>query len=306
MPSGSHGGSRGSHSSGGARSSSSRSFGSSSRSSSSSSRRYSSSSGNYRGGFGGGGFHFGPRRPFRMHFGTRVYVFGGKLSLFIPLIIIAVILLFSFSGVCSSKKEFIKNIKVDYAYYHQMIAHAEQNSEYMKEGVVKDRFFNDEADRWYYTYELKTNHNMPLEGYTYSIYTNDQIFSIQIGSKIQVAVNSSTVTFSTDSVPVDFKNFNYTDDGEYIKANETLKTFTAIKIISWMLVIGSVAGMILYMVKTKKREDEEKQIEQDRAQEKHELETEALKKDLDWRCDYCGNMNKSSTNKCNNCGAGKQ
>ena len=228
MPSGSHRTSGGSHRSGGSRSSSSsRSFGSSSsRSSSSYSRssssssysRSSSSSRSYGGGYsspsyhgGGGGFHVWrprPRRPFRMHFGTRVYVFGSKLSLFVPFIIIMAFALVICSNIVRADKAYLNTIKVDYAYYHQMIETAEADDRYLQDAVVTDKFYNEEFGKWYYLYELKTQYNQNLEGETYCIYTNEQIAQIRINDKIKVATNSIIVTMSTDSVPIDFKNFN--------------------------------------------------------------------------------------------------
>ena len=286
MPSGSHRTSGGSHRSGGSRSSG----GSFSRTS-----------------FGGSrGGHMGPRPPFRMHFGTRVYVFGGKLSLFFPFILFALFAIIISSTLVSSQKQFVKNIKVDYFYYHQMILDAEANPELMKEAEVTDRFYNEEIGRWYYFYELETHNGSTLEGETYAIYTNEQISLIRVGDKIKVAVNSAKVTLFTDSVPIDFKNFKYQDSAEYIQARKSLTGYRIFNVLFWIVEVGLVSGMILYMVKTKKREDLEKQVEQDRAQEKHELETEAIKKELDWRCEYCGNKNKASDSKCENCGAGKK
>jgi len=287
MPSGSHRTRGGSHRSGGARSSSSRSF-----NSSSSSTRNSNS------------LNRGP--TFRMNFGTRVYVFGNKISLFIPFIFFALIAIIVCSVSISSNKTFIKNIKIDYAYYHQMIAHAELNPEFLKDAEVTQKFYNDEVDRWYFYYELKTFFGEDLEGETYAIYTTSQISKINIGDKIKVAVDSSEVTNLTDSVPIDFKNFSYKTDAEYMLTSNRLKNIKIAKGVLWGLEGVLVGGMILYMVKTKKREDQEKQVQQERAQEKHRLETEALKKDLDWRCEYCGNKNKASESKCLNCGAGKK
>lgn len=308
MPSGSHGGSRGSHRSGGARSS-----GGFSRSRSSGSFRPSTSrspsSGHNNGprSFGGGfgGWIMGLRRPFRIHFGTRVYVFGSKVALFIPFILFMAVLIIISSTRVSFCEDYIKNIKVDYAYYHQMILNAEQNPEYMKQGTVIDKFYNDDAGRWYYTYEIERENGFPLEGYTYSVYTNEQIASVIIDSPILIAINKTEVDLQTDSIPIDFKNFNYKDDGEYIEYSKDLKSAKLKKIVYWLIEIALIGGAVLYMVKTKKREDLEAQETKEREAEKHELEKKVLTQDLDWCCDYCGKINKAEKSKCEHCGAGK-
>ena len=284
MPSGSHGGSMGSHSSGGA------SFGGSSISG---------------GGVGSARSSRANRRPFRMHFGTRVYVFGGKTNLFISLIVIALFFVLLTSFGASGEKSVIKKIKVDYTYYHQMIANAEQDSSYLKEGIITDLFYNDQVDKWYYTYEIERGSGLPLEGYTYSVYTNEEISTKKIGSVIKIAVNNNKVTLQTDSIPIEFKYINYVDDGEYIDAMKDLKVLNAFKIVSWVVVAALVAGMIIYMVKTKKREDIEAEEIKTREKEKHELEKKKIEKDLDWRCDYCGKLNSANESKCDACGAGK-
>ena len=315
MPSGSHRTSGGSHRSGGSRSSS-RSFsgGSSSfsRRTSSSSRSYSGSSRSYGGSYSSpsyhsdGGWYPRPRRPFRLHFGTRVYVFGGKLGLFIPFVLILAFALVVCSNFVKADKAYLNTIKVDYVYYHQMIESAENDNGYLKDAVIKDKFYNEEFGKWYYLYEVQKDAGGYLEGETYCIYTDAEINFIHSGDKIKVATNSKIVTNITDSVPIDFKNYNYKDDGEYIVVEEELKSTIAVYVVFWIAEIALVGGMILYMVKTKKREDEEKKVEENRAQEKHELETQAMRKDLDWRCEYCANLNSASKSKCDNCGAGKR
>lgn len=313
MPSGSHGGSRGSHRSGGARSSGMSFSSSFSRSSSSrrvSSSRNSSRSSNTRGFWHAptsSSWHAPTRRPFRIHFGSRVYVFGNKVSLFIPFILIALFFIFMTSSMVSYNESYIKNIKVDYVYYHQMIATAEANPEYVKNATVTDKFYNEDALKWYFTYKVDIlNSSMDLEGYTYSVYTSNQIAQISSGDSIKVAVNEANVGLLTDSIPMDFKNFDYKDDGEYIQSKKALDKAKTMNFAAWLAEIAFVVGLITYLVKTKKKEDQEALETKVREEEKHELEKKALAQDLEWRCEYCGKLNDSDKQKCQNCGAGKE
>ncbi len=284
MPSGSHGGSRGSHSSGGAR-----------------------SSGSSGGGGGRGSVSNRGSRPFRMRFGTRVYVFGGKTGIFIPLIFISLFILMFCCIVNSGVKHNISNIETDFIYYKAMVQKAEINPSLKKQGTITDYFYNEDCKKWYYIYEIEIENSVkPLEGYTYSLYTFEQISKLNVGDVIEIAVNNPNVNLYTDSVPMDFKDFELEDDGEYIEAKKTKKIMTTMIVIFSILSAALVVGAIVYMVKTKKREDLEQQEEKTRVEEKHELEKKALEKDLDWRCEYCGSLNKSGKSKCSTCGAGRK
>lgn len=282
MPSGSHGGSSGSHSSGG------------------------SSSGRS----GGGGFSTYSSRsrvPRRFRWGRSVYIIptkhAGKLaivSVLIPICFLA--LMFGFIFFMTAKQE-IKKIETDYYYYQDMIDNAESNPEYMKTGIVTDHFYNEDCDKWYYTYKIQRDDVdwVWLEGYTYSCYTREQVKQIPIDSVIQIAVNTRDVTGDTDSIPLDYKDMPLERDGEYVdaKGERTLGV--------WILIIGGIAlgvDIIVGVVMVVKYK--EKKVEGDFGTpmerewiNKMDNETKRTTK----HCDYCGEIVDINARKCPSCGA---
>ena len=219
-------------------------------------------------------------------------------------LIFAFFALFICAALNGSAKTNIKNIEIDYNYYHNMIQKAERDSDYKKVATITDWVYNDDCDKWYFTYEIETAFDS-LDGYTYSVYSFEDMNRLVIGQEIMVAVNSKTVNMLTDSIPMEFANINPEQDGEYIKALSTKKTMTTLIIIFSIVSVGAIVVTIIYMVKTKKEEGAKELEQKEMAEEKHEMEKKILAQELDWQCSYCGGKNKKEDSKCSNCGAGR-
>lgn len=280
MPSGSHGGSHGgSHSSGGA------SWGGSSRGSSS-------------GGMHGGGGHYSPRRPMRFHWGRSIWVMPGEkvstLGTYVLVFFVLGLFLFGLGFFVSTSYKDLEVIKVDRAYYLDMIEYAENNPEYMKKGTITDWFYNDSANKWYFTYQIPysagykdSEGNANLEGYTYSVYDFDDRASYRIGTEQSFAVNNKTVTETTDSINIDYKNIPLEDDGEYKSVKKQIALGWIFESIFALAEVGMIFAIINHIRKSFVKEvdgslDEDNQYA---------------------NCPYCGSVLNDDENKCKNCGA---
>ncbi len=279
MPSGSHGGGGGSHFSGGS------SFG----------------GGGSRGGSSGGGGGR-PRGPMRFHIGHHYFIISegraGFLSFLTALMFMAIFLIVTLSITLGVSDKAINKIKVDRAYYLDMIEYAELHNEYLVNGEVTDRFYNEDCDRWYVTYKINYQENgvdKTLNGYTFSVYTSEAIRSIRVGDSMQLAVNSNPITSNTDSINVDYKNIPLTDDGEYIKCINGKKISITIISIASVVVAGCIAGAILIVIKSKQKQ--QAKVAEEKAKELAE------EKRLNRRCPYCSGKLSPDDKKCPNCGA---
>lgn len=283
MPSGSHGGSLGSHSSGGS------SFGGGSRGGSS---------------FGGGR----PRGPRHFRWGRTVYVLPTRQSSILSILKIFILLSFMFAvfGLIffmGSKQE-IKKIETDYYYYQDMITHAEANPEYMKTGYVTDHFYNEDCDKWYYTYKIKREDMSMLEvyldGYTYSCYTREEIKAIPIDSEIQIAVNTKVVTDKTDSIPLDYKDMPLERDGEYVDAMGERTLGKNLMIICGIAFVGLICVQVFIIAKYKQKKVDG---EFGTPQSRDSIDSNQAPKRTTKICDYCGATLDVNAKKCSSCGA---
>lgn len=279
MPSGSHGGGGGSHFSGGS------SFG----------------GGFHRSSGSGSGRSHG---PMRFHIGPNFYVINerraGILSFLATLMFMAVFLIVTLSITLGVNNQAIKKIEVDRAYYLDMIEYAELHNEYLVDGVVTDRFYSEDSDRWYFTYTIKytdaTGVEKDLNGYTFYVYTAETISSIRIGDVMQFAVNSNPITSDTDSINVDYKNIPLTDDGEYISCVNGKKVNIIIITVASIALAACIAGAIMIVIKSKQKE--EAKAAEEKAKEAAEVER------LNRHCPYCNSKLSPDDKKCPNCGAG--
>ncbi len=266
MPSGSHGGSRGSHSSGGARS---------------------------------GGSSFGGRRSGTRNL-NRVFIIGG-IAYALPAVwntrynrlssILSVLVFFLFFAIMTivGGVSTIDSIKTDYMYYDDMIATAEVDERYIVEGVITDKSLG-EGGKWFFDYVFVADDGWNVPGYTYSIYTFEEIKQFTIGDTIFLATNSIYTTWETDSIPMACKGISYTVDGDFIEAN-TMKNFG----IAFTCLFGvAIAGIITAQVLIVK---------------KHKTISPAEAKELDGfvkktkKCAYCGSTLSDTDIKCQSCGA---
>jgi len=269
MPSGSHGGSMGSHSSGGA------SFGG--------------------GRSSGGGYRNGHHRR-----GPRIFIIGrsryylptvwntrfSAIISFLPIalffLIFAVIAIFS--GATTKN-----DILVDYYYYQDMIAKAEANPEFIVEGEITDLFYNDDCGKWYYTYSFLDDEGFPVNGYTYSVYTREEIREFTIGQNIMLAVNMAKINQLTDSIPMDYKYIPIENDGEYAQA-QTIHTIGIVcTAVCSVTIVGLAVALVLIFVKCKQPATGEA-IDGEK--------TGGLR-----NCAYCGALLNESETRCKHCGA---
>lgn len=288
MPSGSHRGSRGSHSSGGSRSSSS--FGGSRGSHSRSSFGYGGPS---RSVYHSHHYH----RPIRFRWRGHYYVYSDGMTAGVALMLFALICSFFFMMIFSSNVNMIKNninlIEEEYYYYQDIISYAEANRDkgYVVEGKILDKFYNEDADRWYITYVVDLpNTNNDLEGYSYSCYTLEETRNFRRGDTIEIAVDSIPVNKDTDSINLDYKNTTLNDDGEYLVAKSNLTKARLRKGIAIAIFVGLILLMLFVLWKKKKPEEVEKK-------EESKVESDSSV------CAYCGASYSKTRSKCPSCGA---
>jgi len=257
----------------------------------------------FGGGFsGGGGSHFGgsSRGGGFFHRGPRIFMFFGHPCHFTSTlsVLFSVITFFAFIAVfllvisvlcITSSNRALGIMERDYAYYQQMIKNAENNPELQKDAIIKGQFCKDGYGKWYLTYEIEKSDGGVLKGYTYSIYTLEDLNNYPINKVVKAAVDSNPVTDETDSITMDYKDTKLSDDWEYVSNQGAKKTWTIVAIVDGIVLGGLVIGFILILVKSWKKQ--EAKAEQEQKQNQPRV------------CPYCGRKTDKSKDKCPNCGA---
>ena len=279
MPSGSHGGSSGSH-------------------------------GGFRGGggssFGGGGFrrsgssgHVTPRGPrhIRWFGGRTIIISTGRQNLlsFIAFFVVCCIMcaVAGFSSASTTKSDLVM-IEEEQRYYLSMVSDAEADPDLQTTGKVTGVFYKQEYEKYYITYEFYSG-SATYSGYTFSIYTLES--APKKGTEILLAIDDEVIDSSTDSVPMDYKNYTLEDDGEYMMLKERLSYNRAIGFGGIAGVILLVGGAVLVVATAKKKEAEEK-AETEKKEEEKQQEEERKK-----YCQYCGSKVNPEDVTCGQCGA---
>ena len=280
MPSGSHGGGGGGH------------FGG-----------FSSSGGSHfsGGSSGGSGFRGGSNQGPRtlVFFGHRYIVGGGVASVLSTLVASFVVLLIFIivsSVAIGDNNNKLAKIQADYNYYQAMIVNAENDNNLIKTAVVTDRFYNESAKKWYYTYRIK---DTIVDGYTFSLYDDTEIMHYGIGKEISVAVDRIPVTLSTDSIPMDYKNTTLQQDGEYVEIQRSGGFLTIILVVLAMIELAIVATFVMTIIKKVKKVNEQEKVPETSLPPLTGHD-EINKK---YKCSYCGSRLKLEDEKCPNCGA---
>ncbi|MBQ3047706.1 MAG: hypothetical protein IJD48_01680 [Clostridia bacterium] len=292
MPSGSHGGSSGSHRSGG--SSGGGSFG-----------------GGSRGGSNGFGGSYSSSRP--MYIGwhsKRYYIPAKKASSIRTLFSVSFALLFfalAIITVLVSNNKYINKIKTDREYYIQMIDYAIENPEYQKVGWITDRFYNRDCDKWYITYALRTKTGETLHGYTFSVYTIDDISKkeFQVRQSIVLAVNNKDVDMFTDSINMGYKDIPLEADGEYLKYIEANKITIAVECVLGACIVVLVAIAISLIKKNAQDEGNLGEITSNTTMLGEAVATTQQVKKSKKTCIYCGCFVSEEDKQCPSCGARK-
>ena len=246
----------------------------------------------------GGSYYHGPRRPGRapihfhfFYFGGRRYsvasddrsnifgmIFGCIICLFF-----AVVMGFSIGSATNS----VKKIENDYLYYQDMIAYAEEHTEYQVTANVQTFFENEDCGKYYVTYYFYTASSQRVDGYTFSIYTYNQAKTIKQNGTILLAVDEYPVTTQTDSINMDYKNLPLSEDGEYQVAKGQIRT----NIIIEVAIVGVFALLVVLTIR---------QIKQNVEQVPEGSQPKTSKKYI---CTYCGAKLKETDTTCPKCGS---
>lgn len=270
MPSGSHGGSSGSHFGGG------------------------SSGGSHFGGGSSGGQFSNRTTPIHWVWHGHSYYIpvssGSSIQAWFVAIFVMLFIAILSAVPLFHSNSVINKIQVDRNYYIHMIEKAEQNENYKKEGTIKDIFYNEDCGKWYFTYEIAYDDGV-LEGYTYSVYSESEIYEFEIGQTLYFAVNNPNVNADTDSINMEYKNIPLEADGEYINAKRNIAVCSVL-----LAVFGSLT-IILTIVAIRRL----KKVIM-KSQDTSNLTEEEKKK----TCVYCGTMFKDGETKCSSCGASRK
>lgn len=274
---------------------------------------HSGGGGSHFGGGGGGGSHFSgssgshgsgmSSRPLHWHFGGRHYYVPstktGRLSGIVVLcVFIGFFIMAMIAGLTSVVGD-INTIIADRNYYLAMIEYAEENPEYQKEATITDIIYNSNCQKYYITYSIPYTYydgsifESELAGYTYSIYSRNDISNLSRGDKVMIACNTSVVTEYTDSITMDYKDYPLSADGEYINAQESEAIFIVLICIFSSVIVGNIVYAIIYIKKNVYA-----CATPQTAEELEEYERKRFHK-----CSYCGSVLTAGKLKCPNCGA---
>ena len=281
-------------------------------------------SGSHSGGHGGGGgSHFGGggssggshsgggfnsrNRGYRngrtvYYFGSgyhRRYMYGGAYTAFsllraigIFLLVLGLVVLLTLTSYNSQ----LKNIKADYVYYQDMIADAEEHlangdDSYFVDGKVISKFKNSECNKWYITYSFLDKDGRVVEGYTYSIYTWEQVKDMDNGDTIKLVVDSKPITQDTDSINVDYKNTSLMDDGEYAKIVKNKRNTRNVSIVFICIAVTLIGSSIIIKIKASKKALEDGQDNTNSSYNGYR------------RCRFCDRFLDEDETYCKDCGA---
>lgn len=298
---------------------------------------HSGGGGSHFGGGSSGGSHFGGSSSSgsSVNFGPRIFVFGGRRYIisgngrngFYSLtFVLAFIVFFLFSGILitNAGKQSLQTIEADNLRYKEMITYANQDNDYLIKGVITDQFKNEDCDKYYITYafpispvadeNLYAQYNNDLRnntlstnwvlGYSYSVYTLEQVSSVEFqkGKLIDLAINDSktSINSTTDSIPIDFLDIPLEQDGEYILAKGSVKTGTIFITICSILIVCCIIGQIVIIKNSKKLVENTSTSSTDSTPSSSAQSAQKLNK-----CEYCGATLPDGTVKCPNCGGSK-
>lgn len=205
-------------------------------------------------------------------------------------------LIFSFITFKSSALLSVDTIKADYKHYHEMIETAKRNPDTLiTQGTITKIDKLDDLDKWYFEYSITDGRFVYDDYYIYSVFSDEQIDEYSVGDKIPVAIDESPIRMTTDSIPVVFEQFEYTEDGEYHIAKKNDNLYKTIITIASIVAVGSIVVAIIFSIKKNKLSDTLYQY-----LTKNESST-SKKKIL--RCKYCGSITHDANSSCKNCGA---
>ena len=266
--------------------------------------------------FGGGGGHGGSHggghgsgggranRPISFaFFGRRYYVPTGKSNLIRVLLLACVFTLFLFVikvGDYSDLKKDVRTIVNDRNRYISMIDNAKANPTFTATGRIINISYNSSAGKYYFDYSIDTIDGWALTGYTYSVYSKDDISKFHVGQTLTFAVDSVPVTRSTDSINFGYEDIPLSADGEYAHKTQDLRQARMFMVFSGVtsaIIFIAAACIFIKFIKTAKDQIENVGKTPD------QNERFSDKKPTARRCEYCGSVISDGSDKCPNCGA---
>ena len=251
---------------------------------------------------GGGMYpHHHHHRHIRIRIGRHYYGYGDGgspvVALLLFFIIFAGMIAFGTGISRSGIKDTMYYYEQQHVHYKSMIAYAKEHRDegYIVEATVTDRWYDEYSEKYYLEYRVDTN-TYDLEGYTYPCYTVAETTGI-VGKKIEVALDSPVITMTTDSVDLAFENVTLEEDGDYMKAKESLESVNTTYGISLSITILLIVILVWYSVKKLKLEDEQPQKETVSTSSETKVENQKS------YCAYCGSACPANATRCPSCGA---
>lgn len=275
MPSGGHGGGGGSHFGGGG-----------------------------RGGLSGGGGNGGFRRNVPMafwFFGRRYYLplaVSNAVRTLLALTFIGVWTFFIFFASLKEDKGKINTIIYNRNRYISMIEFAKEEPSFRAEGTITAVKYNADAQKYYLLYRIPYSGSYGyLEGFTYSVYSSEDIKSFHVGQTLTFAVDEPTIFPNTDSINFGYENIPLSADGEYANLKKDV-VYTSILCSVLGAATLAVFGVAVYKIVKNAKEKQE-------AKECALSETDFTGEKV-IRCAYCGSVLPNGRGTCPNCGAKAQ
>lgn len=266
---------------------------------------HSSSSGSSRSSSSGGG-RSTHRRPISFHIGPSLFYFGtgvqNVFSILFTLCIFAVVFAFSSGSSLKAIKSKISYIENDRAGYVAMIERAEQNEKLVVDGEVISVWQDTNGSgKWAFDYKFTdpTGQVVVDNGFSFKVY-NSRSEAPHEGEIIKLAVDSENITILSDSVPMDYKNFELKDDGDYINAVKRLNSVRIIYICCYVAIGICVIVFVILFFKGKQKKNAD--FVEANAQATPSGSTTPESDSLT-TCDYCGASIKKGSSSCPNCGA---
>lgn len=232
--------------------------------------------------FGGGSRHIGRSRIY--HRGGRVVVANRSGSIIACLVVVFIAVILFFAGFSSLKdiNKDLQHIRNQRKYYFEMI-----DSGYRTTAKVTGCHY--EFGKYYITYEF-TNDAGRIEGYSFCVY-DSYSKAPDYGSAIEIAYDSKT-DIEADSIPIDYKNYKLSDDGEYLQIKD--QKFTGY---IFIFIGGAMILVMIFVVVRRIRlaKLEEEFIAESKA---NQFGSSTNNKKI---CSYCGTI--LNGDKCPSCGS---
>lgn len=232
--------------------------------------------------------------------------------------VILVLCFMLFGGMTCSAKENVEFLTEDYDYYQNMITYAELHpDDYIVDAKVTSYSFRADFDKYYINYSIpyEVREYFPgmgyqevtkyLSGYSFSVYTLEEAKELKNQGIIKVAIDTKVVTSNTDSVPMDYKDFELEDDGEYALAVRNQARHTRKLICLGVFAVAWFTFFIIASNKLGKIYDKERIEEAKKSKSTTYNSSDAIGSDTSY-CQYCGTyLVKDNNIKCPACGATK-